>query len=337
MRERSERVIGPYRHRRKWRVFRVAADGRRRPRSFASEREALDYVDEFNKQAAGRTVAEAVKEYLEHVEALGRKASTVTTKRYRLEALLQVADHGSLQLSRLTADRAQRLYDERRAKTRADTHRNELGAAKELGAWCVKQGWLAACPFAGVEPMGQRKKGKLKLRIDEARRFRDTALAEGSFEGLAAALALLMGPRASEVTDRQVRDVDDGGRVFWIERAKTPNGDRALEVPEEIRPLLIALVEGREPLEPLFGDVDRQWLYYHVRRICKKAGVPVVGPQGLRGTAASIGAEAIAVRFVADALGQAGPTVTRQHYLRRGAEQLGQQRARLRVLAGGLS
>lgn len=87
--------------------------------------------------------------------------------------------------------------------------------------------------------------------------------------------------------------------------------------------------------EPLWGDVDRHWLGYHVRRLAGAAKVPVVCPQALRGTQSSIAARAVPVEQVAEALGQTGPEVTRRHYLARGAEQDGQQRAALRVLVGG--
>jgi integrase len=43
-------------------------------------------------------------------------------------------------------------------------------------------------------------------------------------------MALLMGLRANEVTNRKCRDVDDDGRVLWIDRAKTRKGARTLEI-----------------------------------------------------------------------------------------------------------
>jgi len=143
----------------------------------------------------------------------------------------------------------------------------------------------------------------------------ETALDEGDERGLAAAMALLMGLRASEITHRVVRDVDDGARVLWIEGAKTCAGDRRLEVPEVLRPQLAALVARRAPDAPLFGDHDRHWVGYHVRRLCKLARGPVVWPHGLRGPQSSIAARAVPVEHVTAVLGQTGPAVTRRHYL----------------------
>jgi integrase len=172
---------------------------------------------------------------------------------------------------------------------------------------------------------------------DEARRFLTTAFAENSESGLAAAMALLMAMRASEITDRVARDIDDGGRILWIERAKTRAGDRQLEIPEVLRLRLVALAANRAPDERLFGDVDRHWVGYHVRRLCKAAKVPTVTPHGLRGTHSSISAQAVPIDHVARALGHAGTQVTRQHYLAPGSEAPRKQRVVLKALAGGLT
>jgi integrase len=146
--------------------------------------------------------------------------------------------------------------------------------------------------------------------------------------------------RASEIANRQVRDVDDGGRVLWIERAKTRKGDRHLEVPEVLRGPLLDLCKRkdgkpRDGEDRLFGDVDRHWVGYHVRRLCRAAKVPEVCPHGLRGTMASIAVQAVPAEHVAAALGQTGPAVTRRHYLANGAEQRGRGKAALKILKGG--
>jgi integrase len=171
-----------------------------------------------------------------------------------------------------------------------------------------------------AELEGQKVTGKRQLYIDESRRFVEAALAENSPEGLAAAMAILMGMRASEITSRVVREVDDDGRVLWISRAKTPKGNRHLKVPTVLQPRLLALCARREPDERLFGEGrDRHWVYYHVQRICRLAKVPVVCTQGLRGTQSTISIEAVSVEHVAAALGQNGPRVTRRSYLAPGA------------------
>lgn len=343
-RERTDKIYGPFKHGRRWRVVLVGADGTRShpsegeggPSGFATREAADVYVDEWRKDADERTIAGAVDEYLAHLRARGKRPGTVTTAWYRLRGLLRVADRDRA-LRSLTPRLARELLERRRPEVVTDTQVGELAAARGFGTWCVTRGWLPAEPFAGLEHEGTRARGKAQLRIDEARRYVARALDEDTPAGLAAAIALLMGMRASEITGRVVRDVDDGARVLWIERAKSRKGDRHLEVPEVLRPRLAELVAGRGGGEPLFGDVDRHWLYRHVRRLCKAAGVPVVCTHGLRGTQASISVLAVPAEHVAAALGQTGPAITRRHYLAAGAEQSGRQRSALRILAGGQS
>ena len=141
-------------------------------------------------------------------------------------------------------------------------------------------------------------------------------LASDDVGALAAATALLMGMRASEVTDRVVRDLDDDGRVLVIPRAKTRAGIRRLRLPAVLQPLLARLAVGKEPTERLFGpDSNRRWLRRAVQRICYLAKTPIVGPHGLRGTHGTLAVQAgITGDAVARALGHESFAVTTDHY-----------------------
>ncbi|HEX3476269.1 MAG TPA: site-specific integrase, partial [Kofleriaceae bacterium] len=209
-----------------------------------------------------------------------------------------------------------------------DTHRNALAEAKAFGGWCVKQGWIAANPVAEVTAVGQRNRGKKQLRIDEARKLVDLCVRranEGDEAAVGAMTAFLLGLRASEVTDRVVRDLDDDGRLLWIEFGKTKRSRRTLEVPAILRPYLLALAKGRAPDAQLISRTvsrrsgkkrDRFWLLYHVERLCADAGVPVVCTQSLRGLHASVATDAGATsHVVASALGHSSPAVTHAHYI----------------------
>lgn len=332
--QQTERAYGPYKHRNRWRVVVIRADGGRVTGSYKSLAAAEKAIADVLAKADGRTVSAAVDLYVQHLRDRGRADTTAETVAYRLRGLLRTFDRDRL-LHQLTVPVARALFDQRAADTAPETQRGELATASAFATWCLERGWMRANPFTELEPTGPRSRGKPQLRIDEARLFVTACLDEGTPAGLASALALLCAMRATEITARVVRDVDDGARVLWIERAKTRAGDRRLEVPEVLRPPLAALVAGRAGGEPLFGDVDRHWLGYHVRRLCKRAGVPVVCPHGLRGTHASLAVPEAPVEHVARALGHTGAAITRQHYLVAGAEQLGTQRAALRVLAGG--
>lgn len=135
---------------------------------------------------------------------------------------------------------------------------------------------------------------------------------------VAAAMALLMGMRASEIVERTVRNLDDGGRLLWITDAKTQAGVRRLEVPPQLHHHLLRLARGRGPSDRLFGpDATRHWVLRSVHRICKAAGVPTVPAHGLRGTHASLAVDAGATsHLVAAALGHESFVTTARHYAR---------------------
>jgi integrase len=335
-RERTERIYGPKQHGKRWRVTVVAADGSRSyaresdegPAGFATEEAALAYIHAFRDAGDERTISTTVAEYLEHRTAIGKRPGTVTTDGYRLRAVLRFHERDRT-LLQITTPVARTLFTQRKAdlvkkrgKLAYDTAFGELCVVRAFFAWCIKRGWVGRDPFAEIELEGQKVSGKPQLYIDESRRFIETALDEHSREGVAAAMAILMGMRASEITNRVVRDVDDSGRVLWISRAKTPKGNRHLKVPVVLQAPLVELCAGRKATEPLFGEgKDRHWVYYHVHRLCGLAKVPEVCTQGLRGTQSTISIDAVSVEHVAAALGQNGPRITRRAYLAPGAEQ----------------
>ena len=143
-----------------------------------------------------------------------------------------------------------------RAEVTVDTHRNALAAAKVFGAWCVEQRWLKDNPASRVKPIGERNRGKPQLRIDETRKLVELCLTladQGHVGAVAVLTLLLLGLRASEVTDRVCRDLDDEGCLLWVPFGKTRRSKRALEVPELLSPYLVKLAEGRAPDAQLFG------------------------------------------------------------------------------------
>jgi integrase len=225
-------------------------------------------------------------------------------------------------------DDARRIWEEYRQRpTRMkkapaiDTQLNTLHETRTFMRWCRKQGWCkTAEPFAEIEVVGQRTKGKDQLdRLDDARRWLGIALqvgVAGDVAATAAATALLMGMRASEVTDRLVRDIDDDGRVLVIPHAKTRAGVRRLRIPDVLQPLLAGLGTGKEPTERLFGpEANRYWLRLAVRRICRVAETPIVGPHGLRGTHATLAVQAgMTGDAVAASLGHESFAITASSY-----------------------
>jgi integrase len=159
-------------------------------------------------------------------------------------------------------------------------------------------------------------------------------MAETEDGAVAALMALLMGMRVSEISDRIVRNLDDDGRLLWITDAKTQAGIRRLQVPQQLQPLLRRIAANKQPTDRLFGpNVHRHMVLRHVRRICKAAGVPVIPPHGLRGTHASLAMTAGATGdLVAAALGHESFTTTERHYARADAIADAQQFTALREL-----
>ncbi len=356
MRQSGQRVHGPYQHRNKWRLVVRKADDSQEFVSFATEAQARAHKTALLKQIAGRTVSEAVQEFLVEQRERGLRSGTVKVTEFRLRAFFRLdgevdgktipyAETGGL-LEDLRPRACHDLYRALVKTCAVDTHRNVLANAKTFGDWCVKQGWIATNPLAEIEGVGQRNRGKKQLRIDEARRLVDLCLRkanEGDEAAVGALTAFLLGLRASEVTDRVVRDLDDDGRLLWIEFGKTRRSRRTLEIPALLRPYFLALAKGRAPdaqlisrtVSPRTGKKrDRFWLARHVDRLCKEAEVPVVCTQSLRGLHASVATEAGATsHVVASALGHSSPAVTHAHYI----DGATARRARTRRVIGAVA
>lgn len=366
---RRTRIYGPYedKKRRSWTVV-VVEEGKRSAQRCESKEDAHRLVAELEeklKLEGPITVEAALEDYEKHLAAKGNKPGTIATTKARLQGLVRGMLHESLaRLSSVRCGEAYcrllgtgRLRGNVRMPIAVDTHRNALGEARTFGKWSVKMGHLRRNPWDGIEPIGRRKKGKKQLRVDEARRFVAKCLELGDDGAVAALCCLLLGLRASEVIERVGRDVDDGGRLLWIDRAKTESGKRVVEVPELLREALSTLALGHGPgrkaprgrasngevalvspgereVRRLFSG-SRFWLRDQVERICVAADVPVVCPHGLRGTHASLAmAAGSSSALVAASMGHS-PEVMLAHYAQPGAVASGAQERLLKVLAGG--
>lgn len=329
-RQGHERVHGPYKHGNRWRVVFVGANGVSEVESYATVERANAEIAAARKTASDRTLGHAVSEYLT-ATSTGRQSSN-DTARHRLYGILQLTA-GDRPLAALTANVARKLYADRTQKVKsAATHQSELGYARRFCDWCVERGWLRVNPFADVQPVGEVKRGKPKLRVNHSRQFLEYLYGNPSLEATAALTAFVLGLRASEVVARTTDDLDDDGWLLWIRDTKTAAGDREIEVPAELRERLLALAAPLRPGTRLFGDLTRYGLHYHVVRLCQAAGVPRVTPHGLRGSGATRGVRmGGTVEEVARAMGHADKGRTlRRHYLGGGAEES----ARARLISG---
>jgi integrase len=338
------RIYGPYKHRDRWRCHLTDRNGKVRYRSFATRTAAERYVAAARDEAQGRTVRQGVSAFIESLANRGRAPLTMRAAEDRLWLLLGLPANAERPL-RWVLGRGAELYQAAQVGKAPDTHRNALSQGKAWGVWCVRQAWLRDNPFAEVEPVGRKRRGAEKpaLRIDEARKLAAKCNEHPTDQAAVAVLAtLLLGVRASELVNRNVRDLDDGGRLLWISASKTEAGRRMLRVPESLQPLLLQVAGSRPGNEPLFRELDgkrptRSWLAYHTRRLCDLAGVPVLNPHALRRTHATLATNAGATGdLVAAQLGHTSPAITHAAYVQPDAARAAQGDRALRVIAGGM-
>ena len=341
------RIYGPYRHGDVWRLHVVTRRGRGRQtvyRVYPTRDLAEAALGGARSQAQGTTVKMAVDALLAKMRSDGLAESTIETNEFRLWHFFQLprTDNRPLQWLR---NRGDELYAAAQVDRSADTHQAELTLAKQLGALCVRRRWLRANPFEDVEPTGRKTHGSTKprLRVDESRKLREYCLARPSDQRCVMTLGyLLLGSRASELVLRSVRDLDDGGNLLWIDRAKTIRGNRRSVIPDELRVLLLGLCKGKRPDEAIFTKdngkrATRHWAYYNVRRVLGEAKVPVLSPQALRRTQADMATEAGETSLaVARHLGQTSDVVTDRSYRDRNVVADAKASRALKIIQGGL-
>ncbi len=330
MQKKPLRVLGPYPNRSGFRL--VVLDGAsRRAVTAKTLPAALALKDELSRaldEQAAQAIGTALAEYAEHlIRVRGVAEKTARHVERTLTRFLPAAES----LGAITAERAAAIYkaETERISSRgqpvaADSHRLMLNRARSFFTWAREQGLVRRNPFEAVKPVGRRRSGKPQLRIDEARKFMAVALQKaqaGDTLAVGVLLMLLLGLRASEVLQRPVRDLDDGGRILWISRGKTANARRRLQVPEVLQPLLRQLAQGRAPTAWLFGTTRSgrpkhlEYLWSKVHALCQAAGVPVVCAHSLRGLHSTLALEAGATaNLVAAALGHGSFAITARHY-----------------------
>lgn len=344
-RSNEPRIYGPYPHGEQWRIHYVrrGPDGKRTTEYTTHETRAAADLElaGAHDEAKGITVKTATDALLATMRAAGLAASTIETAEYRLAHFF--GKHND-RPARWLMRRGDEMYTAAQVDRSADTHQAELALAKQVGELCVKRRWLKANPFAAVEPVGRKTHGSTKprLRVDESRKLREYCLAAPSDQRRVITLAyLLLGARASELVKRDVRDLDDDGRLLWINRTKTVKGTRRLAIPPELREMLLVLADGKKPTDPIFTKDDgsratRRWAAYHVPAVCAEAKVPALSPQAMRRTHSDLADEAgVSAVHIAAHLGQTSPVVTERSYRDRNTVTAAKQERALKIIAGG--
>ena len=187
---------------------------------------------------------------------------------------------------------------------------SRLRALFEYG---VEQQWVRSNPFAGLPmPKVKVRKGKKQLRLDQSRLFKKVALEEirtpdsrARAKGipvcvttLLLALAASSGCRIGELLDCEVQDLDNGGTLLWIDRGKTKNARRYIDVVDYLQPFVGLLAKGRAAQAPLFpshvktkhGEAapTKTSVLKKLKLLLRRANLPEVCTHSLRGTFMSI-------------------------------------------------
>jgi len=355
------RIDGPYKHGRRYRL-RIREDGVQRMESFDNEASAIARQKKLQRAASASAavrVTEALDAYKAYLVAKGNKARSNEVTLQRLNVMFREVLTDPLaslsEASQKLAESLDRYRTDQGKPFLVDSKRNVVNQGRTFLKWCIGKGVLKSNPLIGVQIIGKRHRGKPQLTADESVRFlaktlelANQALAGGhtgrrmnnmnQLEGsIAAACCLWLGPRASEVSDRVIRDLDCRGSVLIIPESKTDAGVRRLDVPVQLQPYLQLLAEGRSYNDKLFGPLaNRGAVYRWVHRICKLSKVPVVPPHGLRGTHGTLAREGgSTVAAVSQALGHASTGVTLAHYIKPSADLAAKQRKVEAALAVG--
>jgi integrase len=338
-------VTGPERHRNKWRVriHQRENDGIRstRIRSFSTEKEADEFIRAFRVvcKTAGKSIGEAVNEYMQYCKDKGNKTRTMETARWRLTNILDL----EAPLVELRAAKAQRLYDAVcESGLSVDSQRTSLIQAKAFGGWCVRAKMMTSNPFDGIEPKGRVNRGKAQMRIDESRKLKEFCLANPSDGALIVLLAGWRGLRASEIVGLKKRDVDDNGTLLWVadRDGKTEAARRRLRIPEWMRAAVARQCEQVTHVDGwLFtvGDdcnkernaeigiatrghrpTSRHRALDFAQNAMAAAGVPVISLHGLRGLFSTLTATD-ELSGLAKEMGHTSETMTLKHYIDRDA------------------
>ena len=267
-------VYKPHKHGLKWRIqIRDGVTGEVAYQKYDSEKAAEQGYRRLKREAARfemPTVGEMMTNYRVAKLEQGNKPESVRTTDARLEAFFG-AEVYNTPVGLVMPKDLQARYDERRKYVAPDTSRNEIAQTKTFFRWVIEQGLIKTNPAEGLNPAlaGKRRKGKKQLRPSEAKIFLDHTIAlarKGDDAALACAMTLLLGLRASELLKRTVRDVDKLTHTLHIDSTKTEAGERVLEIPDVIWPMVVTQTDDKLPMAPLFyargesGFHYRQWL-----------------------------------------------------------------------------
>jgi integrase len=230
-------------------------------------------------------------------------------------------------VSDLTGVTVQRFLSARKAEVSIATTVKDRTHICALWNHLFRLRRVDVAPAAVLPPMRAPKRVPKAYKADEVSAVIRAALAyPGGVAGKPANIWHASLIRAAFETAERVgallavewRDVDLDERVILLRAENRKGGYRDLLRPisSETASWLRQLRRG-SPDKALVWEWDRVpgHLWYHLRAICKRAGVPARGYHGFRKSAASYLAAAGGLGEAASALGHASPTTTQTHYI----------------------
>lgn len=194
-----------------------------------------------------------------------------------------------------------------------------LGTLKGWQRWLADEGVLASVPAERVRaPRVPNVAPAAGLSREQCRALLDTADGFGTRDSVALGLLLLLGLRASELGPLNAEGLQhERGHLTLTVHGKGGRVDR-LPVPERLAVALERHLQGRTVGALLTDSEGRRLDRYQVRRlvarVCRHAGVPVVGPHELRhSTVTHALAAGVPLHRVQDLARHADPATTRRY------------------------
>lgn len=321
----------PYMHHRAWRVFFKTLDGQKKYETFASEDEALEFIETAGRRklrGGGHPVEKLAEKFLEYRKR-DLMPSSIETLEYRLDAIIRGRRAMPVEVFPW-----QRAWEQHIAEQSVDTQLGVRSTVRAFFRFCIEAGVLRREPLTDIKVRGRRRRGKKQLHIDEARRF-EAEVFNDYADPLAAAAATMLytASRPGEVMNLRVRDVDDGAAILWIHGTKTEASKDRVKVFEGLREVLLFHARDRKPDDFLFefrpqrsrasanpAKSRTDALRRRMRQLCDKAEVPQVVPHSLRGLHATLATAAGETgEAVARQLRHTSFEVTKRHYLAPGS------------------
>jgi len=218
-------------------------------------------------------VGKAIDAYAEQLRRNGVRERSIDTTCYRLRKLFEPVL--LVPLATVMPAQARELFA--KVEGSVDSRRNILNQARTFCRRAKETSGLTR----SFSPTSKAKEEA--LRETEAYRRRESKFLAACLDlaasanpkkqtgGVGAAMALVFGMRASEITSLRVRDLDAGGTIIRITHAKSKRESEPYKFPSGFG-RTTAACRGEGTHETLVGH-DRTWLHRNVRAICRKAGI----------------------------------------------------------------